>query len=87
MLLHVNKPRSQSKNMMWIPDIAICNMNAGLTGASRFSASTDAWTPLDRQGGQAAASTVSLDSPTSTLPAKGSLESFSKETAIAAVAQ
>ncbi|KAK9917444.1 hypothetical protein WJX75_004438 [Coccomyxa subellipsoidea] len=59
----------------------------GVVGASRFSATTDAWTVLERQGSQAAASTISLDSPTSTLPAKSSVESFSKESAVAAVAQ
>ncbi|BDA50773.1 hypothetical protein COCOBI_16-4510 [Coccomyxa sp. Obi] len=53
----------------------------GVFGASRLSASTDAWAQLDRQGSHAGASTISQDSPTSTLPAKSSLDTFSKDAA------
>ncbi len=53
----------------------------GALGPSRLSASTDAWAQLERQGSHAGASTISLDSPTSTLPAKSSLDTFSKDAA------
>lgn len=57
------------------------SVHAGFLGASRFSAAMEAW-GMDRQGSQAAASTVSAESPIGSLPAKlGSMEVFPRENA------